>query len=339
MKTNLKQNKSNIFVIYMLVGLTLLIFACAASILYGAADMSLKTAWDAVFNFDPSLTEHQIIQTLRLPRTVACLIVGASLSVCGAIMQGTTRNPLADSGLMGISSGAMLAIAVCMVFLPHSSYETMMLFAFIGAAVATFITYFTASLGKGGMSPQRLILAGISISMLFSAFSQYLSIKYHLSHALVYWSAGGTANATWSQLMFVLPFFIIGIIAAIAISPSITILNLGDDVAVGLGLKTNAIKIVSTIIVLLLTGLSVIVIGPVSFVGLIIPHMVRHFVGTDYRYIIPSSIVYGALFTLVADIIGRLINKPFETPVGIIFSLIGVPYFLYLSRKQRREFE
>ncbi len=322
----------------MFVGLILLVLALAASISYGAADMSLKTAWEAVFNFNPNLTEHQIIQTLRLPRTVACLIVGSSLSVCGAIMQGTTQNPLADSGLMGISSGAMLSIAICMVFLPQASYETTMMFAFAGAALATFITYFTASLGKGGVSPQRLILAGISISMLFSAFSQYLSIKYNLAHALVYWSAGGTANATCSQLMFVLPFFIVGIIASIIISPSITILNLGEDVAVGLGLKTNMIKIISTIIVLLLTGLSVIVIGPISFVGLIIPHMVRHFVGSDYRYIIPASIVYGALFTLTADIIGRLINKPFETPVGIIFSIIGVPYFLYLSRKQRREF-
>lgn len=335
------KNKSinNKFIFYMVIGLILLLITVVFSILLGAADMSLKTAWDAVFNFNPMITEHHIIQTLRLPRTVACLIVGSSLSVCGAIMQGTTRNPLADSGLMGISSGAMLSIAICMVFLPQASYEMTMVFAFAGAALATFITYFTASLGKGGASPQRLILAGISISMLFSAFAQYLSIKYHLGHALMYWSAGGTANATWGQLLFVTPFFLIGIIAAIVISPSITILNLGEDVAVGLGLKTNTTKIVSTIIVLLLTGLSVIVIGPVSFVGLIIPHMVRHFVGSDYRHIIPATIVYGALFTLAADIVGRLINKPFETPVGIIFSLIGVPYFLYLSRKQRREFE
>nr|WP_272945266.1 iron ABC transporter permease [Paenibacillus gorillae] len=165
---------------YMVAGLGLTVLMSAASISFGAADMRLATAWEAIFRFDPTLTEHQIIQTLRLPRTVADLIVGCSLSVCGAIMQGTTRNPLADSGLMGISSGAAFAIALCLAFLPGYSYGHMMLFACLGAALATGMTYFFASLGKRGMTPQRLILAGLSISMLFGALSQYLAINYNL---------------------------------------------------------------------------------------------------------------------------------------------------------------
>lgn len=327
------------FSFYMILGVGLLILVSAASVSFGAADMRLSTAWGAVFNFDPTSTEHQIIQSLRFPRTIADIIVGCSLAVCGALMQGTTRNPLADSGLMGISSGATFAIAVAMAFFPARTYGQTMAFAFLGAAIATGITYFIASLGKRGMTPQRLVLAGISISMLFGAFSQYLSIRYHLGQALAYWTAGGTAGAKWSELAIVAPFFVCGLLIAIGVSSQVTLMSLGEDVAIGLGLNTGLLKIISTVIVLVLTGLSVVVVGPVGFVGLITPHIVRYMVGVDYRYIIPASGLYGALLTVFADLTGRLINKPYETPIGIIFAVIGVPYFLYLARKQRREFE
>jgi iron complex transport system permease protein len=327
------------FSLYIILGVGLLILVSAASISFGAADMRLSTAWGAVFNFDPNLTEHQIIHSLRFPRTVADILVGCSLAVCGALMQGTTRNPLADSGLMGISSGATFAIAIAMAFLPNRTYGQTMAFAFLGAAVATGMTCYIASLGKRGMTPQRLVLAGISISMLFGAFSQYFSIRYHLGQALAYWTAGGTAGAKWGELAIVAPFFVGGVLVAIAISPSVTVMSLGEDVAIGLGMNTNFLKGISTVVVLVLTGLSVVVVGPVGFVGLITPHIVRYMVGVDYRYIIPASGLYGALLTVFADLTGRLINKPYETPLGIIFAVIGVPYFLYLARKQRREFE
>ncbi len=328
-----------LFTLYMLAGAGLLIVMSAASISFGAADMDLSVAWGAIFNFDPNLTEHQIIQTLRFPRTVADILVGCSLAVCGALMQGTTRNPLADSGLMGISSGATFAVALCMAFLPGRTYGQTMLFACMGAAITTGMTYSIASLGKRGMTPQRLVLAGISISMLFGAFSQYISIKYQLGKALAYWTAGSTAGAKWSELVIVMPFFAAATLAAIALSPSVTVMSLGEDVATGLGLRTRLVKGISTVIVLVLTGLSVIVVGPVGFVGLLTPHIVRYLVGVDYRYIIPASALYGSLLTVAADLAGRLINKPYETPISVIFAVVGVPFFLYLARKQRREFE
>ncbi len=323
----------------MLIGFGLLILVSAASISFGAADMSLSTAWGAIFRFDPNLTEHQIIYTLRAPRTVADLVVGASLAVCGAIMQGTTRNPLADSGLMGINSGAAFAIALALAFVPERTFLQTMLFAFIGAAAATGITYFIASIGRKGMTPQRLVLAGISISMLFGSFSQYLAIRYSLGKDLAYWTAGGTAGANWKELAIIAPFFLVSILGAIALSPSITMLSLGEDVAIGLGLPTKRVKRISTLLVLTLTGLSVIVVGPVGFVGLITPHIIRYLVGVDYRYVIPGSALFGALLTVTADLTGRLINRPYEVPIGIIFAIVGVPYFLFLARKQRREFE
>lgn len=323
----------------MLSGTLLLILAIGASIAFGAAQMKISIAWEAVFSFNPDITEHHIIRTLRFPRTVSDILVGCSLAIAGAIMQGTTRNPLADSGLMGISSGAGFAIALCLAFLPERTYGQTMLFSCLGAAAATVITYFIASLGKRGMTPQRLVLAGMSISMLFSAFSSYIAIKYHLGQSLAYWTAGGTANAKWDELIYAFPIFLIGVITAVILSPSVTVMSLGEEVAAGLGLRTGLIKGGATIIVLVLTGLSVTLVGPIGFVGLIVPHMVRHMIGVDYRYIIPASGLYGALFLVAADLLGRVINRPFETPLGVIFAVIGVPYFLYLSRRQRREFQ
>ncbi|UNK16196.1 iron ABC transporter permease [Paenibacillus sp. N3/727] len=336
--TNKGYNGRLKFSLFMLAGIVLLILVTAASISFGAADMSLELAWGAVFNFDPAITEHHIIHVFRLPRTVADIVVGCSLAVCGAIMQGTTRNPLADSGLLGISSGSTFAIALCMAFLPGRTYVETMIYSCMGAAITTAITYYLASVGKRGMTPQRLVLAGMSISMLFGSFSTYIAIKYDIGQDLAYWTAGGTANVEWMQLAYVSPLFVMGVIWAIALSPSITILNFGEELAAGLGLRVKLIKGSSTVIVLILTGLSVIVVGPIGFVGLIIPHIVRFIIGVDYRFIMPASALYGAVFMVGADLLGRMLGRPHETPLGIIFALIGVPYFLYLVRKQRREF-
>lgn len=157
-------------------------------------------------------------------------------------MQGTTRNPLADSGLMGISSGAGLAMALCMAFLPDRTYAQTMLYACLGAGAATGLTYGVASLSKRGMTPQRLVLAGMSVSILFAAFSSFVAIKYNIGQALAYWTAGGTASATCKELSIISPLFAVGVLAAIALAPSVTLLSLGDDVASGLGLPTGRIQ-------------------------------------------------------------------------------------------------
>jgi iron complex transport system permease protein len=327
------------FVLYMIIGLVLLIIFLAGSISFGAANMDIATAWEAIIKFNPSITEHQIIRTLRVPRTFGDIIVGASLAVAGAIMQGSTRNPLADSGLMGVNSGAAFAIAICLAFFPGGSYSNLSLFSFAGAGLGVGITYFIASLSKRGMTPQRLVLSGISISMLFSAMSSFIAIKYNIGQQLSYWSSGGVASVSFGELLVVLPWFVIGMILSIVLSPSITVLSLGEDVAKGLGQKTVFVKSVASIVVLILAGISVSIAGPIGFVGLIIPHMMRFLVGVDYRYIIPASALYGAAFMVGADLFGRLINKPYETPLGIMFSIIGVPFFLYISRKERRSFE
>jgi iron complex transport system permease protein len=327
------------FVIFLLIGMLLLLVAAAASISFGAARMEISTAWAAVFSFNPELPDHQIIHALRFPRTVADIVVGISLSVAGAIMQGTTRNPLADSGLMGVNAGAAFSMALVLAFLPGIGYTQSLLMCFAGAGLGAGMTYLAASLNRRGMTPQRLVLAGMSITMLFGAMGTFISIRYKIGQALSYWTAGSVAGATWSELALIAPWFIAGLALAFVLSPSIAILSLGEEIAVSFGQRTTQIKLLSTVALLILSGLSVILVGPIAFVGLIVPHMMRFMIGVDYRYIIPASAVYGGVFMLAADLAGRLINRPNEMALGIVFALLGVPLFLFISSRVRREYE
>ncbi|MGO4695611.1 FecCD family ABC transporter permease [Paenibacillus sp. 2TAB26] len=333
------QPTNTYFATIMLVGCLLVLLTATASISFGAARMNLSTAWSAVFSFDQKLTEHQIIRFLRFPRTIADIIVGSSLAVAGAIMQGSTRNPLADSGLMGINAGAALAMAIALAFMPGSQYSVLLLVCFIGAGLGAGLTYLTASLSRKGMSPQRLVLAGMSITLLFGAIGTFISINFNIGQALSYWTSGSVAGATWAELALTAPWFVLGLALSMGLARSITILNLGEEIARGVGQRTVVVKLLSSLAVLLLAGVSVVLVGPVGFVGLIVPHMMRFMVGVDYRYIIPASAVYGGLFMLIADLIGRLVNRPNEMALGIIFAIVGVPFFLLISRRERRAFE
>lgn len=340
-KTRIKKSggKKIAFGLFLLIGLVALFFVSVTSIFIGGANISFVQVLEAIFKYDSGIFNHQVVMQHRMPRVVANILVGAALAVTGAIMQGSTKNPIADSGLMGISSGSILAICMSMAFIPAVTSLQMMLYAAIGAAVATFITYFIAAAGKRGMTPERLVLAGMSISTLFGSISTGIAIKFGLSRSLAYWVAGGTADADWQKLAIAAPFFLVGTIIAICLSRSITVLGLGDDVAVSLGINKRLVKILSTVVILLLTGMAVVIIGPVGYVGLIVPHVVRYFTGVDYRYIVPASAVFGALFVVLADLFGKLIFGAYVMPIGVIFSLIGVPFFIYISRKQKREFE
>jgi iron complex transport system permease protein len=318
-------------------GLIAVILGLAISVSVGAADIKLFTVWQAIFKFNPDLTQHQIIQELRLPRAVAGAIVGACLAVAGAIMQGMTRNPLADSGLLGINAGAGFMLAVCFAFFPGISFLDLMFLSFMGAGIGAGMVYGIGSLSRGGLTPVRLVLAGAAVSYLLIALSEGIAIYYRIGQNLAFWYAGGLAGTKWLQIKIILPWVSTAMIGSLLISRSVTLLSLGDEVAVGLGLRTRWIKVVGTIIVLVLAGAAVSIVGSIGLVGLIIPHVARYLVGVDYRWIIPCSAILGSLLIVLADIGARMINPPFETPVGAIVVLIGIPFFLYLARKEGRE--
>jgi iron complex transport system permease protein len=251
-------------------------------------------------------------------------------------MQGMTRNPLADSGLLGLNAGAGFALAICFAFFPGMPYMYIILYSFVGAGLGVLLVYGFGAASKSGLTPLRLVLAGAAVSAMLSALSEGIALYFKIGQDLAFWTAGGVAGTKWSQLEVMFPWVLAALIAGIIISRSITLLSLGEDIAVGLGQRTGLIKLVGLIVVLILAGTAVSVVGAVGFVGLIIPHLTRKLVGVDYRWIIPCSAVMGSLLLVFADLAARMINPPYETPIGALVALIGVPFFLYLARKERR---
>ena len=317
-------------------GIGLLAVTMAFSITRGAAEIPLPLVWKALFHCNAADTQRLIVVDLRLPRVLASALVGASLAVAGAVMQGVTRNPMADSGLMGLNAGAGFALSICFAFFPGLSYLRLILFSFIGATIGAVLTYGIASLRRGGATPLRLVLAGAAVSALLAALSQGIALYFDVAQNIMFWTAGGVAGSNWEQVGIMTPWLAAAILGAIVLSRSISIMSLGEDVAKGLGVNTLLVNFLCAAVVLILVGASVAVVGAVSFVGLIVPHLSRFMVGIDYRFIIPASAVTGSLLVVLADLGARSLNPPFETPIGVLIALIGVPCFLYLAGKERR---
>lgn len=318
------------------LGLGLLFFLMAFSITKGAIEIPLSSVWDALFRFDENNAHHLIILDIRIPRVIASALIGSAFAVSGAIMQGVTRNPMADSGLLGLNAGAGFALSICFAFFPEMKYIQIILFSFLGAAIGATLVNGIASLRRGRATPMRLVLAGAAVTALLSSLSQGIALYFDVAQDVMFWTVGGVAGSNWQQIKIIFPWIIGALIGAIILSPYISISSLGEDVAKGLGLNTILINIFSSIIVLILAGASVSVVGAVGFVGLIIPHLSRYLVGVDYRRIIPVSAVLGGILVVVADLGSRTLRPPTEIPIGSLIALVGVPFFLYLARKERR---
>ncbi|MCT2345967.1 iron ABC transporter permease [Niallia taxi] len=318
------------------LGLALLVVTMCLSIIYGAADISVSTVWQSILHYDPQSTQHQIIHRLRWPRAVAAALIGACLAVSGAIMQGMTRNALASPSIMGVTAGAGFMIAIGFAFFPSASNVLLLFLAFLGAGLGIMLVFSIGALSKRGLTPIKLALAGSAVTALLSSIATGIALFFDIAKDISFWYAGGVAGVQWTSIKLLLPAAIVGILIALFISRSITVLSLGEDVAAGLGQRTGVFKFLGTIAVLLLTGAAVAVGGTIGFVGLVIPHIVRFIVGPDYRLIIPCSAVIGALLLVISDVGARVVNPPFETPLGAITALIGVPFFLYLARREGR---
>ncbi|MGM7637155.1 FecCD family ABC transporter permease [Bacillus sp. Hm123] len=306
------------------------------SISIGVREIQLSTIWLSLVDFNPNDEVHQIIRSIRLPRVIAGALVGAGFAVAGAIMQGMTRNGLADPGLLGVNAGAGFALVLVFAFFPNLSFGYVILFSFVGAGLGAGLVYGVAFFSKGGLSPIRLVLSGAVIGSLLTGLSQAMTLVFQVTYDLAFWSAGGISTAEWFQVKVMAPWIVGGLIVSIFLSRFITILSLGEEVALSLGQRTKLIKGLGTVVVLVLSGAAVSTVGGVGFIGLIVPHIVRYLVGVDYRWIIPCSAIVGALLVVLADIGAKVVNMPYETPLGSIIAVIGVPFFLYLARRERR---
>ncbi|WP_050616646.1 FecCD family ABC transporter permease [Bacillus testis] len=307
------------------------------SVMYGTKEISLMTVWEAIVHFDTNDIDHRIIRTGRMPRAIAVLLVGAFLAVAGSIMQGITRNYLASPSLMGVNDGSAFVITLAIVFFPGLSNMHMILLSMVGSAMGAGLVFGFGSLIRNGLSPVRLAIIGTVIGTFLSSIATAVAMYYQVSQTVSAWYNTKLQAVDMDMLMLSLPIGAVGLILAMISARAITITFLGEDVAIGLGQKTKAVKIVSMLAVVCLTGTAVALVGKIAFVGLIIPHITRFLVGVDYRMIIPCSAVIGAFFLSLCDLISRYINFPYETPIGVVTSIIGVPFFLYLIRKRGGE--
>ncbi|WP_294740175.1 iron ABC transporter permease [uncultured Exiguobacterium sp.] len=325
------------FGIKITLGLVLFFGMFWIAMTFGAADTTIREVWNAL-TFGPLNEKAKIVQEIRLPRELAAILVGAALGVSGAIMQAMTRNPLADPGLLGLTAGANAALALVIVLFPKIDYFGIMIACFIGAALGAALVFGIGASKKGGFSPLRIVLAGSAISAFLYAIAEGIGIYFKIAQDVSQWTSGGLVGSTWGQLQVIAPVIAIGIVIAFIFSRQLTILSLSEEVALGLGQNIQRIKAVLYIVVILLAGAAVALVGNMAFIGLMIPHIVRAIVGTDYRFILPMTAIFGATFMLLADTIGRTLYAPYETPVIAIVSMLGLPFFLLIVRKGGRAF-
>jgi ABC-type Fe3+-siderophore transport system permease subunit len=322
-------------VVVLGVLLLLVVVACAASIAVGTRSIGPGQVWHALVTDDPASEAAVIVHQLRLPRTVLGLLVGMALGVAGALMQGHTRNPLGDPGLLGVTAGASLAVVVAIAVVGVASPSGYVWFAFAGALTGTVLVYLIGSAGSGGATPITLALAGAALSaLLYALVRAVLVTDQQTLGSFRFWVVGSLAGRGADVGWQVAPFIAVGLVLGVANAPALDLLGLGEDVARGLGQRIWAARLVGLVAITLLAGAATAACGPIAFVGLVVPHAVRAVTGPDHRWLVPCSALAGAVLLLSADVVGRVAARPGELQVGIVLALIGAPFFIALVRRR-----
>jgi iron complex transport system permease protein len=309
-----------------LVGLVLAIAILAVivvvSIGVGARDIAPATIWSAITAFDIANDEHVMIQELRVPRTVVGLIVGPALGVCGALIQAYTRNPLADPGILGVNAGATFGVAAATGLLGLTAPLAYVWFALAGAAAITIVVYVLGSLGGSGATPVKLTMAGVALSAVLGGMTSAIILSNRATFDdMRFWGVGAIGGRSLDVVLSFAPLIVVG-------------LALGDDLGISLGVKTRRTRVIVVVAVTLLAGTATALAGPIGFIGLMVPHAVRWFVGPDQRWIIAFTIVLSPILLLVADIVGRIILPSGELRVGLVTGIIGAPVLILLARRR-----
>lgn len=319
----------------LLVGLGAIALVALLSVRVGSIGVTNRDVWNALFHYDSASYEQVVVRELRVPRTIIALGVGGALAAAGAIMQAVTRNPLAGPSILGVSSGASFAIVTAITFLGLTAPSQYVWFAFAGALAAAAIVFLIGSAGRGGATPVKLALAGVVVSALLGAWTNTLLLldEQTLDQAR-FWLAGSVAGRDLGTFWTVSPFLLGGMAVSLLVGHQMNVLSMGDDTARALGMHIARTRIISSALVVLMTGAAVAVAGPIAFVGLATPHLVRAVVGPDYRWVIPYAIVTGAVLLTAADILGRVIMQPSEIQVGIVTAFLGAPFLIYLARQK-----
>lgn len=317
----------------VLVLLGVLAVLTFVSVTIGARGVGLGTIWTAFTDYDRASAEQTVIRELRVPRTLLGLLVGAALGLAGALLQGVTRNPLADPGIMGINMGAATGIVVAVMVLDGISQSASVWVGFAGAGIATVVVYGVASFGREGATPVKLALAGAAVSAaLYSVTTGITMTDVGALNELRFWQVGSLSGRYLPVLEQTYPFLVAGIVVAMLLGRALNGLALGDDLAVALGQRVRLTRVVIFVTVALLGGAATAACGPIVFVGLIVPHVARAICGPDYRWILPYTLLLSPVILLSADVLGRVLVSPSELQVGVVLGVLGAPAFIALVR-------
>lgn len=319
----------------LLLALGVLCLVFVASLAVGAKGLPISTVWSALLLDDGSEAAF-IVQGLRLPRAVLGLLVGAALGTAGALIQALTRNPLADPGILGVNAGAGFAVAIGVGFFGASSITGYLWFAFLGAIMVTVAVYALSSLGSAGASPIRLTLIGVALGALLGGVtSAVIMLDPAAFDTMRNWAAGSLAGRGWDVILAVGPFIAFGLLLAMISARPLNAVSLGDDLARSLGANISRTRVGVVVAVTLLAGAATAAVGPIGFVGLMVPHVVRWFVGPDQRWIMPYTIICAPILLIVSDVIGRVVLAPQELEVGIVTAFVGAPVLIMLVRRAK----
>lgn len=314
----------------------LVVAVAAASLVFGARDIPLGTVLDALAHRTPGDTDVSVVRDLRIPRTLLGLAGGAALGLVGVLLQGFTRNPVADPSLIGINAGASLLLVVGITVLGVDDAAGYVWFAFLGAGVAAAVVYGAASLGWEGATPVKLALIGAALTAsATSATTLVLLSDRRALQEFRFWQVGSLVGRDAETLVRLAPFLVVGAVLALVAGRTLNLLALGDDLARGLGQNVAAGRLTVVAAIILLSGAATALVGPIAFVGLVVPHVARAIVGTDHRWILPYSALLGALLLVGADVIGRLVVRPSELEAGIVVAFLGAPVMIWLIRRAK----
>ncbi|KGM49783.1 FecCD family ABC transporter permease [Pseudooceanicola atlanticus] len=315
----------------VLLGLAL---ACILSVSLGTRDVG----WADIVAGVSGTTETmaQAVVAVRVPRTVLAALAGAALGLAGAVMQGVTRNPLADPGILGVNAGAAMAVVIGMAWFGMQSLDAFLWTAILGAGIAACFVYAVGSLGRGGATPLKLALAGAATSIASASFTVAIILpRNDIAGGVRSWQIGGVGGASFDAILPCLPFLAVGLVLCLLSARSLNLLALGDEAAAGLGAQVAWARAAAALGAVLLCGATTAICGPIGFVGLVVPHMCRLLVGVDHRWLLPFSALTGGILLIVADVIGRIIARPSEMDVGIVTAFVGAPVFIWIVRQRR----
>ncbi|USB33126.1 iron ABC transporter permease [Paenibacillus sp. YPG26] len=334
-KERLKPHTPARFTLILVICLVLLGVCALASLVLGSRLVAIDELLNGLFHLNVDSYEANVVRK-RISRTVFSLMCGAALGVSGALMQSVTRNPIADPSILGVNTGASLFVVCGIAFLNISTANQYIWLALAGAAITAVFVFGVGSVGRGGATPIKLVLAGAATTAALSSLVTAIMIpRSYVMDQFRFWQVGSVGSASWSAIATFTPFLLIGVLIAIFTAPALNALALGDEVATGQGVRTGTLRLVSALAGVLLCGAATALAGPIGFVGLLSTHVIRLILGPDLRFVIPMSAISGAIILTIADICGRLLGSPGELEVGVVTAFIGAPILIILAMKSK----